>query len=42
MKAICAELKALGFQYVTIDLEGYRKGSMNMSQESFKSLKYFT
>jgi uncharacterized protein len=26
---IVAELKALGFQYVTLDLQGYRSGSMN-------------
>ncbi len=27
--AICAELKAAGFTYVTLDLEGYRQGSLN-------------
>lgn len=26
---ICAELKALGYQYVTIDLQGFRSGSLN-------------
>lgn len=26
---LTAELKALGYQYVTLDLEGYRSGSMN-------------
>lgn len=29
LKEIIAAFKALGFQYVTIDLEGYRRGSMN-------------
>ena len=28
-KEISAELKRLGFKYVTIDMEGYRTGSMN-------------
>jgi uncharacterized protein len=28
---IAAELKALGFGYVTVDLEGYRTGSLNES-----------
>jgi len=27
--AISAALKAVGFTYVTLDLEGYRQGSMN-------------
>jgi uncharacterized protein len=27
--AIVRELKALGFRYVTIDLQGYRTGSLN-------------
>jgi uncharacterized protein len=26
---VCAKLKALGFAYVTLDLAGYRTGSMN-------------
>jgi uncharacterized protein len=26
---ICAHLKALGFRYVTLDLQGFRSGSMN-------------
>lgn len=34
LKAIIASFKELGFQYVTFDLEGYRKGSMNVSLES--------
>jgi uncharacterized protein len=28
-RRILAELKALGFRYVTLDLEGYRSGSLN-------------
>ena len=28
-KEISAELKRLGFKYVTIDIDGYRTGSMN-------------
>ena len=28
-KEISAELKRLGFKYVTIDIDGYRVGSMN-------------
>ena len=27
--AIVSELKALGYRYVTIDLQGYRMGSLN-------------
>jgi uncharacterized protein len=27
--AVCQKLRALGFRYVTIDLEGFRSGSMN-------------
>ena len=27
--AIVRELKALGYRYVTIDLQGYRTGSLN-------------
>jgi uncharacterized protein len=27
--AIVAELKALGFQFVALDLQGYRTGSLN-------------
>ena len=27
--AICRELKAAGFAYVALDLEGYRQGSLN-------------
>lgn len=30
---VVRRLKALGFQYVTIDLEGYRSGSMNVGLE---------
>jgi hypothetical protein len=26
---VCQKLKALGFNYVTLDLEGYRSGSMD-------------
>jgi uncharacterized protein len=26
---IAARLKAIGFKYVTLDLEGFRRGSMN-------------
>jgi len=29
-REVVAKLKALGFQYVTLDLEGYRTGSMNV------------
>jgi uncharacterized protein len=29
LKAVSTALKALGFQYVTLDCEGYRSGSMN-------------
>jgi pyridinium-3,5-biscarboxylic acid mononucleotide sulfurtransferase len=29
--AICTTLKAAGFTYVTLDLEGYRQGSLNES-----------
>ena len=28
-KKVLRELKSLGFAYVTLDLEGYRTGSMN-------------
>ena len=28
-RRVAARLKKLGFQYVTVDLEGYRSGSMN-------------
>ena len=30
--AICGELKTLGFTYVTLDLEGYRSGSMDIGR----------
>ena len=28
-EAVLAELRRLGFKYVTLDLEGFRSGSMN-------------
>jgi uncharacterized protein len=28
-EAIVAELRAIGYQHVTIDLQGYRMGSLN-------------
>jgi uncharacterized protein len=28
-ETICRELQALGFQHVTLDLRGYRTGSLN-------------
>jgi uncharacterized protein len=31
MDAVAKELKDLGFKYVTLDLEGYRSGSMLLS-----------
>jgi len=31
LKAVSRKLKALGFTYVTLDLEGYRSGSMDVS-----------
>lgn len=34
MRRIAAELKQLGFTYVTLDLEGYRTGSLNASLKS--------
>src|SRR5579864_1446884 len=34
MQRIAAELKQLGFTYVTLDLEGYRTGSLNASLKS--------
>ena len=34
MRRIAAELKQLGFAYVTLDLEGYRTGSLNASLKS--------
>ena len=30
LEAVCRKIKALGFKYVTLDLEGYRRGSMDM------------
>jgi len=35
MREVAAALKALGFKYVTLDLEGYRTGSLN---EALKSI----
>lgn len=41
---IVARLKALGFRYVTLDLQGYRSGSMNevlqLREVSFVNLEY--
>ncbi len=34
MRRMAAELKQLGFTYVTLDLEGYRTGSLNVSLKS--------
>ncbi|MGB6823618.1 MAG: ATP-dependent sacrificial sulfur transferase LarE [Candidatus Acidiferrales bacterium] len=34
MRRMAAELKQLGFTYVTLDLEGYRTGSLNASLKS--------
>ena len=31
---VVGRLKALGWRYVTLDLEGFRSGSMNPPQES--------
>jgi len=33
MRRIAEELKTLGFKYVTLDLEGYREGSMLLTLE---------
>jgi uncharacterized protein len=35
--AISRRLKSLGFQYVTLDLDGYRQGSMNEVLSAAKS-----
>lgn len=37
LEAICVQLKKLGFLYVTLDLEGYRSGSMENAGENTKS-----
>ena len=34
---ISRELKAIGFKFVTLDLEGFRSGSMNVSNETVKN-----
>lgn len=36
-KEICRELKKIGFRYVTIDLEGFRSGSMDLGLRSEKA-----
>jgi uncharacterized protein len=30
LEEVCRKIKVLGFTYVTLDLEGYRRGSMDM------------
>lgn len=37
LEDICVQLKKLGFLYVTLDLEGYRSGSMDNAGENTKS-----
>lgn len=32
---ICRELKAVGFTFVTLDLEGYRRGSMDITRKRY-------
>ena len=36
---IAAELKGIGFSYVTLDLQGYRTGSMNETLRADKGIK---
>ena len=35
-KTIIAELKKIGYDYVTLDIEGYRSGSMDIGIENEK------
>jgi len=36
IEEVCRKLKALGFNYVTLDLEGYRSGSMDIEDKGFE------
>ena len=36
---VCEELKRIGYTYVTLDLQGYRQGSVNEVLATMKKVK---